>query len=105
MISNERPWASRGRPFHNDLSRPHTQETTLQVEHLQVERKTFIFCLKENPRGRFLRITEDVSGRHQAIIIPTTGLEDFAKLVQAFAKSAAAGPPSANAAQPPSSPP
>jgi len=65
-----------------------------------VERKTFIFCLKENPRGRFLRITEDVSGRHQAIIVPTTGLEDFAKLVQAFAKSAEAGPPSAPTAQP-----
>ena len=38
---------------------------------------TFVFALKENPRGRFLRITEDVSGRRDTIIIPAPGLEDF----------------------------
>jgi hypothetical protein len=30
-----------------------------------------------NPRGRFLRITEEVSGRRNAIIIPMTGIDDF----------------------------
>lgn len=48
----------------------------LMSEQVQVERKTFSFDLRENPRGRFLRITEDVGGRRDAIIIPATGLED-----------------------------
>jgi hypothetical protein len=45
--------------------------------HLQVERKQITFDLRENPRGTFLRITEEVSGRRNSIIIPTTGLEQF----------------------------
>lgn len=43
-------------------------------ERIQVERKQFFLDLKENPRGRFLRITEDVKGRRDTIIIPATGL-------------------------------
>ena len=39
--------------------------------------KQFFFDLKENPRGRFLRITEDVGGRRDTIIIPATGLEQI----------------------------
>ncbi|MDA7662211.1 RNA-binding protein, partial [Verrucomicrobia bacterium] len=38
--------------------KPNNNEDTLRTEKIQVERKTFIFTLKENPRGRFLRITE-----------------------------------------------
>jgi len=40
-----------------------------KTEKIQIERKTFVFTLKENPRGRFLRITEDVGGRRDNIII------------------------------------
>jgi hypothetical protein len=29
-------------------------ERTLNTEQVQVERKTFVFLLKENPRGRFV---------------------------------------------------
>jgi hypothetical protein len=43
----------------------------------RVERKHFTFDLKENPRGRFLRITEEVNGRYDAIVIPLPGLEQF----------------------------
>lgn len=46
-------------------------------EKLQIERKLFFFDLKENVRGRFLRITEDVNGRRDAIVIPATGLREF----------------------------
>jgi hypothetical protein len=49
----------------------------LFTEQVQVERKTFAFNLRENPRGRFLRITENVGGRRDTIIIPATGLEDI----------------------------
>lgn len=49
----------------------------LASEKIQIERKQFFFDLKENPRGRFLRITEDVGGRRDAIIIPAPGLKLF----------------------------
>ena len=47
-----------------------------------IERKTFIFDLKENPRGRFLRITEEVGIRKDIIIIPATGLHRFRDLLE-----------------------
>ena len=53
----------------------------LHSEKVQVERKQFFFDLKQNARGRFLRITEDVNGRRNAIVIPTAGLEDFRRII------------------------
>ena len=52
-------------------------ENQLFSERIQIERKQFYFDLKENPRGRFLKITEEVGGRRDTIIIPSTGLELF----------------------------
>ena len=52
-------------------------DTQLGNVHLQIERKHFTFDLKENPRGTFLRVTEEVRGRRNSIVIPTTGLELF----------------------------
>lgn len=57
-------------------------EEVLKSERIVVERKQFIFDLKENPRGKFLRITEDVNGRRDTIIIPAPGLEDFARVLE-----------------------
>jgi len=85
MISNERPSPygshSYGQP------KPPVNEDTLKSERIQIERKTFVLTLKENPRGRFLRITEDVGGRRDTIIIPSTGLEDFRKLLDEMVKA------------------
>jgi len=85
MISNERPSPygshSYGQP------KPPVNEDTLKSERIQIERKTFVLTLKENPRGRFLRITEDVGGRRDTIIIPSTGLEDFKKLLDEMVKA------------------
>lgn len=50
-------------------------ENSLLSERIQIERKQFFFDLKENASGRFLRITEDVGGHRDTIIIPATGLE------------------------------
>ena len=33
--------------------------------------------MKENPRGRFLRITEDVGGRRDTIMLPAAAFKDF----------------------------
>ncbi len=69
-------------------------EETLRSEKIQIERKTFLFMLKENPRGRFLRITEDVSGRRDTIIVPAPGLEDFRRVLDDMVKAAAQPPAS-----------
>ena len=54
----------------------------IMSDRIQIERKQFYFDLKENPRGRFLRITEDVGGRRDTIIIPSTGLKEFMEMIQ-----------------------
>ena len=66
--------------------RPSVTEESLRIERIQIERKAFIFALKENPRGRFLRITEDVGGRRDSIIIPATGLEDLKRVIDEMVK-------------------
>ena len=62
-------------------NRPPVIEDTIRTDKIQVERKTFVISLKENPRGRFLRITEDVNGRRDTIILPATGLSEFKRVV------------------------
>ena len=63
------------------------------TKQVQVERKLFSFTLKQNPRGRFLRITEDVGGRRDTIIIPSPGLKDIQlALEQALQADQKAGP-------------
>ena len=52
-------------------------DDVLKSESIAVERKNFVFDLRENPRGRFLRITEDANGRRDSIVIPAPGLEEF----------------------------
>lgn len=66
----------------------------LLSDRIQIERKMFFFDLKENPRGRFLKITEDVGGRRDTIIIPSTGLSEFRDaLNRVIEADSAAGPP------------
>ena len=57
-------------------------DAVLKTETITVERKTFIFDLRENPRGRFLRITEDANGRRDSIVIPAPGLDDFRRVIE-----------------------
>ncbi len=107
MISNERPSPYGRRPYPTQSGygapsygapkyaqpRPPVVEDTLKSGEVQIERKNFVFSLKENPRGRFLRITEDVGGRRDTIIIPSTGLAEFKKLVDEMVKAAEEIPP------------
>ena len=57
-------------------------EDQLASEQVQIERKQFSFTLKENSRGRFLKVTEDVGGRRDTIIIPSTGLGDVREILE-----------------------
>ena len=56
-------------------------DTILKSDQIAVERKIFIFDLRENPRGQFLRITEDANGRRDSIVIPAPGLEEFRRVL------------------------
>ena len=87
MISNDRP-SPYGHRHQHGAPKPPVNEDTLRSEKIQIERKTFLFTLKENPRGRFLRITEDVGGRRDTIIIPAPGLEDFKKVIDTMLEAA-----------------
>lgn len=94
MISNERPSPYGHRQYTSSSHhKPHVAEDLLRSDKIQIERKTFIFALKENPRGRFLRITEDVGGRRDTIIVPATGLEEFQRLLQQMVQASAENPP------------
>jgi hypothetical protein len=94
MISNDRPSPQGGRQ--QGSHRPPLNEETLKSDKVQIERKTFLFALKENARGRFLRITEDVGGRRDTIIVPAPGLGDFKKLLDEMVKATEEAPPSKN---------
>ena len=52
-------------------------DQVIASRELQVERKTFFIEMRENPRGRFLRITEEAHGRRNTVIVPSTGLNEF----------------------------
>jgi hypothetical protein len=100
MISNERrsPYISRPYGASNyNQPRPQVIEDTLRSGELQIERKLFFLNLKENPRGRFLRISEEVGGRRNCIIIPATGLKDFQKLLADMVKAESEIPPKMDA--------
>ena len=96
MMSNERPSPYGNRPhgdYPHSSPKPPVNEETLKSAKIQIERKTFLLALKENPRGRFLRITEDVGGRRDTIMIPAPGLEEFSKLLEEMVKAAAENMP------------
>src|SRR5512144_954470 len=93
MISNDRPSPFGSRQHHgHGPAKPPVNEETLKSDKVQIERKTFLFALKENPRGRFLRITEDVGGRGDTIIIPAPGLDDFRKIIDTMVEAANEAP-------------
>ena len=61
--------------------RQYSQDQVLESRELEIERKYFRIEVKENDRGRFVRITEESQGRRNTVIIPGTGFAEFAKLI------------------------
>jgi hypothetical protein len=49
----------------------------IATEKVTIDRKVFFLDLKENQRGRFLKITEDVGGRRDTIMLPSAAFRDF----------------------------
>ena len=112
MISNERHWPVSSRPFQRQpyqpyyerpqqvQPRPTLREDTIQMRELQIERKNFRVMLKENPRGKFVRISEETNGRFNSIMIPCDGLKDFLKMLEEIVESADSIPATAGPLEP-----
>lgn len=54
----------------------------IAAEKVTIDRKIFFLDLKENQRGRFLKITEDVGGRRDTIMLPAPAFRDFLEALQ-----------------------
>ena len=54
----------------------------LHTEKILADRKTFYIDLKENARGRVVKITEDVGGNRDTIMVPVDILDDFIHALQ-----------------------
>ena len=60
----------------------------IHTEKIVAERKIFFLDLKENDRGQFVKITEDVRGRRDTIMVPAETLDDFIEALQAVREAA-----------------
>jgi hypothetical protein len=54
----------------------------LASEQVMADRKKFFLDLKENSRGRFFKITEDVGGRRDTIMLPIEHAQEFIDALQ-----------------------
>ncbi len=54
----------------------------LHSEKILTDRKIFFLDLKENERGRVIKITEDVRGRRDTIMLPLEAAEEFLDAIQ-----------------------
>lgn len=104
MISNRGPSSFRYDSWAHFPPKPPVNEDLLKSAQVQVERKTFVFALKENLRGRLLRITEDSGNHRNTIIIPATGLKDFMNVLQEMLKASEELPPAQSDADSPVNP-
>jgi len=89
MFSNERrsPYGRQPYGFHQPQpfhAKPPVQEDTLCQREWATERKSFRLLLKENPRGRFVRIVEANEDRERfnSVMVPVSGLGEILKAVQ-----------------------
>ncbi|KAH7836729.1 hypothetical protein Vadar_004861 [Vaccinium darrowii] len=62
-------------------------DVELLCKTLQVEHKLFYFDLKENPRGRYLKISEKTSATRSTIIVPSNGISWFLDLFNYYLNS------------------
>ncbi len=58
-------------------------DKVLETKDFKIENKKFFFDYKENPKGKYLRITESSGGR-SSIVIPATGLKTFSEILHYF---------------------
>lgn len=57
----------------------------LYAEKIICDRKVFFLDLKQNARGRFVKITEAVKNRRDTILVPSEALPEIIEALQAIA--------------------
>ncbi|RYD62154.1 MAG: DNA-binding protein [Verrucomicrobiaceae bacterium] len=60
--------------MNQEVTNPHAP---IASEKITIDRKVFFIDLKENNRGRFFKITEDVGGRRDTIMLPIEAAAEF----------------------------
>ena len=68
------------RDFNQGDERPH--QTALHSEKIVGDRKTFFLDLRQNERGRFIKITEEVRGNRDTIMLPMESALEFSDALQ-----------------------
>ena len=61
---------------------PRRGNPPLHSEKIMTDRKIFFLDLKENERGRVIKITEDVRGRRHTIMLPVESADEFLDALQ-----------------------
>lgn len=89
--SDYRPSSPRP-PYQPQYAPQRPPDETLAEDKLVLEYKTFLLSLRENSRGRVLRISEAANGRFNTIMVPASGLDDFKQIVDALVKASAEMP-------------
>lgn len=79
-------WPSSEGPIRAN-TRIRVEERTIKSVEFRVERKFIGIALKENPRGRFLRITETTETKRNSIVLPAVGLSEFKQAIDEIAKT------------------
>ncbi|MDF1812772.1 MAG: RNA-binding protein [Verrucomicrobiales bacterium] len=69
--------------------RSNSDNEPIHTEKIFADRKIFFLDLKENDRGKFLKITEDVRGRRDTIMVPADVLDDFVEALKNVQSAAA----------------
>jgi len=85
VISNERPSPYGNRP--PLLSRSPAPDEILKTGQVEIEHKTFVLTLRQNQRGRFLRINEQSVDKFCCVIVPAPGLEAFRLRLDRFVRA------------------
>ena len=65
------------RNFDSDEQERRPHNPPLHSEKIVTDRKIFFLDLKEDDRGRMIKITEDVRGRRDTIILPMEAAQEF----------------------------
>ena len=66
----------------NENENKRHRDEPLHTEKIFSDRKTFFIDLKVNNRGKFLKITEDVRGHRDTIMVPAETLAEFIDALQ-----------------------
>jgi len=64
------------------------RDEPLHTEKIFTDRKIYFLDLKENDRGKFVKITEDVRGRRDTILVPCEALDEFIAALQTIRSEA-----------------